>query len=177
MALKTARDNGIRVSDKAFEGAAHWLDRVYDAGKSYRSPGTFGYTRKGVFVYKRPYGTTACGVLSRQFMKQIKGVSAGAETLMTALPNWNATRDLYYWYYGSLAMFQIGGEYWTKWNEALKPALAKNIYNRKKDCLFGSWSPTGTVWGEFGGRVYTTAIAALTLEVYFRYARITPSSE
>jgi hypothetical protein len=173
MALKTAKEDGLKVDPKGYEGASNWLDKVFDGGESYNSPGTFGYTKQRAFVYKRPYGTTACGMLSRQFMKQNKGVSAGAETLMTSLPDWKGTRDLYYWYYGSLAMFQIGGEYWTKWNEAMKPALTKNIYNKKKDCLFGSWSPAGTVWGEsFGGRVYTTAIAALTLEVYYRFLRI-----
>ena len=33
----------------------------------------------------------------------------------------------------------------------------------------GSWSPN-TVWGGYGGRTYSTALAALCLEVYYRYA-------
>ena len=37
----------------------------------------------------------------------------------------------------------------------------------------GSWN-TNTVWGGYGGRVYTTAMAAMCLEVYYRYAP-TPS--
>jgi hypothetical protein len=32
----------------------------------------------------------------------------------------------------------------------------------------GSWSPN-TVWGGCGGRVYTTAMATMCLEVYYRY--------
>ena len=32
----------------------------------------------------------------------------------------------------------------------------------------GSWSPD-TVWGGYGGRVYTTALGALCLEVYYRF--------
>ena len=35
----------------------------------------------------------------------------------------------------------------------------------------GSWD-TLDPWSEHGGRVYTTAINALTLEVYYRYAKI-----
>jgi hypothetical protein len=32
----------------------------------------------------------------------------------------------------------------------------------------GSWDPND-VWGGHGGRVYTTAMGALCLEVYYRY--------
>jgi hypothetical protein len=32
----------------------------------------------------------------------------------------------------------------------------------------GSWD-TNTVWGGYGGRVYTTAMGALCLEVYYRF--------
>ena len=35
----------------------------------------------------------------------------------------------------------------------------------------GSWDPTSR-WGSRGGRVYTTALATLTLEVYYRYLPI-----
>jgi hypothetical protein len=35
----------------------------------------------------------------------------------------------------------------------------------------GSWDPD-PVWGGHGGRVYATAVAALTLEVYYRYLPI-----
>ena len=32
----------------------------------------------------------------------------------------------------------------------------------------GSWD-TDDLWGGYGGRVYTTALATLTLEVYYRF--------
>jgi len=35
-------------------------------------------------------------------------------------------------------------------------------------CVYGSWDPIDA-WGTAGGRVYATAINALTLEVYYRY--------
>jgi hypothetical protein len=37
--------------------------------------------------------------------------------------------------------------------------------------LAGSWDPD-PVWGGHGGRVYSTALAAMTLEVYYRHAPI-----
>ncbi len=38
--------------------------------------------------------------------------------------------------------------------------------------LAGSWDPD-TVWGSYGGRVYSTAMATLCLEVYYRYLPLT----
>ena len=35
----------------------------------------------------------------------------------------------------------------------------------------GSWEPVGR-WCGVGGRVYATALNALTLEVYYRYAPV-----
>ena len=32
----------------------------------------------------------------------------------------------------------------------------------------GSWPPS-TLWGGYGGRVYSTALATMCLEVYYRY--------
>ena len=37
--------------------------------------------------------------------------------------------------------------------------------------LAGSWHPNCR-WGGYGGRVYSTAMATLSLEVYFRYLPI-----
>jgi hypothetical protein len=36
--------------------------------------------------------------------------------------------------------------------------------------LAGSWDPKGDNWAATGGRVYTTALGALCLEVYYRYS-------
>jgi len=70
-------------------------------------------------------------------------------------------------YYLSLAMFNMGGEWWDDWNRAFNPALrAKQV---KSGPNKGSWPVKGSTWGGVGGRVYTTAMACLSLEVYFRY--------
>jgi len=104
---------------------------------------------------------------------------SGADSLKTSPPKWqdtNGRRDFYYLYYGTLAMFQMGGDRWTKWNEALKPVLVNNQCKggpmdgtvNDKD---GSWDPYGGS-GKSGGRVFQTAVGALTLEVYYRYLPI-----
>ena len=42
--------------------------------------------------------------------------------LLGQLPGQGAA-NLYYWYYGTLAMFQLQGDYWQQWNEALRRQL------------------------------------------------------
>jgi hypothetical protein len=34
--------------------------------------------------------------------------------------------------------------------------------------LAGTWDPDA-IWGGYGGRIYSTALATLCLEVYYRY--------
>ncbi len=72
----------------------------------------------------------------------------------------------YYWYYATLALFQIQGPAWEAWNGALQKRLL--AAQETSGTLAGSW-PTHTVWGGYGGRVYTTAMNALCLEVYYRH--------
>jgi len=78
-----------------------------------------------------------------------------------------AARNYYATYYLSLAMFNMGGKHWSDWNKTFNPALRAAQVKRGADK--GSWSPGGSAWGSAGGRVYTTAMACLSLEVYFRY--------
>ena len=53
----------------------------------------------------------------------------------------------------------------------MKDALVKNQNVKSTGCKSGSWEPIGR-WCPEGGRVYGTAINALTLEVYYRYANV-----
>ena len=85
--------------------------------------------------------------------------------VMQELPT-NGPMNLYYWYYATLALFQTGGDAWTTWNTSLQERLLAAQGTSGE--LAGSW-PTATIWGGYGGRVYTTAMGALCLEVYYRH--------
>jgi len=83
----------------------------------------------------------------------------------------------YYWYYGTLALFNVGGDAWRDWNIALRSALLEyqqrptDPRNNKRHA-YGSWPAFGRGWGKWGrtgGRIYSTAINTLTLEIYYRY--------
>jgi hypothetical protein len=73
--------------------------------------------------------------------------------------------NLYYWYYGTLAMYQYGGKPGERWNAAVRdPLIDQQVADGDNA---GSWDPNGP-WGRYGGRLYSTAVATLTLEVYYR---------
>jgi hypothetical protein len=50
-------------------------------------------------------------------------------------------------------------------------ALVKPQNSRPGSCTDGSWEPVDR-WSCEGGRVYATAINALTLEVFYRYENV-----
>ena len=77
--------------------------------------------------------------------------------------------NLYYWYYATYALFQFGGNEWRTWNKGMQEALLRTQRQGNID-EDGSWDPIGE-WGLAGGRVYSTAIGAMTLEVFYRFER------
>jgi hypothetical protein len=168
MQLKSAKVAGLKVDGSAFQGATNWVDKVTDA------KGRTGYTSKRGTV-----GLTAVGMVARQFMgtrNDAEVLKNGAKFVLTKPPVWpGANRQrFYYWYYGTLAMFQMGGDSWKSWNTAIKPTLVNNqrkggpMDGSVKD-VDGSWDPSEWTDENKGGRVYTTALGALSLEVYYRY--------
>jgi len=67
--------------------------------------------------------------------------------------------------YGSMALFQIGGEDWFRWNRAMfKVVLETQLED-------GSWGPPEAEAGK-GGAVLATASMALTLGVYHRHKNV-----
>ncbi|NOT31636.1 MAG: hypothetical protein HOP15_14410 [Planctomycetes bacterium] len=106
-------------------------------------------------------------------------IGKGADLLGKKLPVWEAeggSIDYYYWYYGTLALHQVGGPRWEKWNAALKTALVEHQRRDERQDEYGSWDPIDP-WSSEGGRVYATALNCLTTEVYYRYPRVFGTSE
>ncbi len=121
--------------------------------------------------------TTAIGMLVRQFMfdepdsefvREAAGYLADyAEQSWRGRDLGPREKDFYLWYNGTLAMYQAGGRNWARWNAVVRDLVLR--LQRIDGCTRGSWDPT-SLWGEKGGRIYSTALAVLTLEVYYRYA-------
>jgi hypothetical protein len=111
---------------------------------------------------------TAEALVCRQFLGLARSNPASDEAgnfILTQMPD-RGQPNFYYWYYATLGMFQLQGEHWRRWNDALAGTLVAR--QQTKGALAGSWDDND-VWGGHGGRVYTTAMGALCLEVYYRF--------
>jgi hypothetical protein len=182
--------------DRAFRGALTWFDNVTSKETGitgYRAPGDPGSMltelskRPGGYPFSKELSCmTAVSVLCRLFGGESRtkdDIKRGVGVLLKHTPKWQlqkgkvtSTINMYYWYYATLAMFQFGGGFWKEWNKDMQEALlgTQRRYDDTKEggCEDGSWDPIDE-WSLAGGRVYTTAIGALTLEVYYRYERAT----
>lgn len=160
MALKSAELAGIEVSAKTKTGMIGFLKE--------RSRGGQG----GLAGYKLEDAPSPGMTAEALFCKQISGLrrtnAASVEAtdyLQRHLPRLSAP-DEYYWYYGTLAMFQYGGEPWERWNGALRDQLVR--LQRPGGEFAGSWDPVGP-WSSVGGRLYSTTLCVMSLEVYYRF--------
>lgn len=162
MALKSAEAAGIAIN---FETRSR-MTKFLDARKLGRFGGLAGYREDEPPTPPM----TAEALFCRQILELDTDKSASDEAVRYLLANRpsRSTLNLYYWYYGTLAMHQRGGEDWEQWNAATRDLLISE--QRTVGPQAGSWEPRG-VWGTYGGRIYSTAIATLSLEVYYRYLR------
>ncbi len=165
MALKSADQVGITLDPKNKQAVLAWLDQV-DGG---RSGGLASYQPT------RPVSPTmtAEAWICRQFLDlPFNNRGAAPEAALYLIQNSPSRSEfnLYYWYYGTLALYQYGGESWSRWNAEVRDELVRR--QRRDPHLIGSWDPDPSKYGSYGGRVYATALATLSLEVYYRYLRL-----
>lgn len=168
MALKSAEAAGIKIP---FE-TKHKMAKFLDARRLGRYNGLAGYRED-----EPPTpAMTAEALFCRQMLGLDNDQSATDEAARFLLSNRpsRSTLNLYYWYYGTLAMHQRGGQDWDQWNIAMRDLVISE--QRTLGPQAGSWDPRG-VWGTYGGRIYSTAVATLSLEVYYRYLRLEPETK
>ena len=156
MALTSAYYSGLQVPPFTWTRAGYFLDN-FSSG-----------SHRGLAAYRpgqRPTtAMTAEAALCRLFLgtrPNSRLISEAANFVLTDLPG-SGRVNYYYWYYGTLALFHLQDSSWQRWNAAVKREL---LQLQTSD---GSWN-ANSVWGPSGGKVYSTALAALTLEVYYRY--------
>lgn len=159
MALKSAYAAGLDVPPSTIIRVDPFLD-------SQQTPYSFFYGYQG--PGKSPT-CTSIGLLLRLF----RGLPSTHPTLLdgtaylakTTRPN----TDAYFNYYASLLLFHVGGPVWEPWNERMREHLINS--QEQSGHLAGSWYFEDP-YGREGGRLYTTAMCAMTLEIYYRFAPI-----
>ena len=176
MAIKSAICSELKVPQEAVERARVFLKNTL------RDYGGSSYI---VSSRSATPAMTAIGMVSRQFLggDYDADIRGAADYLMNhqkgkpgaaSAGGHQLVGDLYYTYYSVLGMFQMGGEYWTDWNKLFRDPLVKCQVHQMNDergrFVRGSWDPANHRWAQHaGGRVYATAMALLSLEVYYRF--------
>jgi Ca-activated chloride channel family protein len=169
MALRSAKDFGLKVDPAAFDGARAFLDANTDASTwrvgAEATPGEDVET------------LTAIAMLSRILLGEDPDVSpalrGSGDRLRSRLPKWDVqagTIDFRYSLFGTFAMYQMGGADWTEWERSLKSALVDP--QRKDGDEVGSWDLQHDPWTLRRGRVASTALASLGLQAFYRYDRL-----
>jgi hypothetical protein len=192
MALKSGLMADLQVNPLTAKKAIEFLDSVgTDDGAFY------GYDEPGPIP-----AMTAAALLCRMYLgwkKDHPGLLRGAERIAREGPSTN----LYYNYYATQVMYQMGGDMWISWNNQMKPLLLKTQSNNGHEA--GSWfeGVSAGVWKNpgagglvegysgtrdgtenvnlqqdiaqdvwYAGRLYSTSLATLILEVYYRHLPI-----
>ena len=182
LALASADGFGLEVDRRSFGFIDSFIDEMTDdhARVGYSERGGLSSRHAGAheqrFPAERNECMTATGLLCQMLRKDATLDDAKrrkAELVARRQPVWESgakgsSLDFYAWYYGTYAMYQIGGPLWETWSRSLGQAVLK--HQRLDGNFAGSWDPVDA-WGDDGGRVYSTAILALTLQAYYRYAR------
>jgi len=166
LALRSAELAGLAVPPRTQAGARRFLASVTSGA------------HRGLASYRPAEAAsrsmTAEALLCRLFLGERDPASIREATgYLLEQPPGEGQPNFYYWYYATLALFQVQGDDWGQWNGALQKELLRR--QRTDGHYAGSWD-TDTVWGGYGGRVYTTSLAAMCLEVYYRYLPVLSQS-
>jgi hypothetical protein len=171
LALRSAREAGIEVDAKRLAKVIAFF-KMCESGQNGRTN----------YLAGRSVGTeatTGAGMLVHEFLASAPDAAllaaAGSYLAQYAEDSWgpDATRapyhDYYLWHHCTLAMFRAGDASWKRWNGLVRDTVVR--LQETGGCARGSWNPEGSMYGRGvngGGRIYTTALAVLTLEVYYR---------
>lgn len=161
MALTSARIAELQIHPRVLPKVSGFLQRVQADGG-----GAYGYTDPRSVRNS----TTAVGLLCRMYLGR-EQTNRGLIRGMNHLAGWGPNYfDMYYSYYGTMAMHHWGGSHWERWNDSMRRQLVDSQV--QEGDAAGSWVPDRSVHSEMGGRLYTTCLSILTLEVYYRYLPI-----
>jgi formylglycine-generating enzyme required for sulfatase activity len=161
MGLKSAEIAGMEIPSEAKSKMIDFLRK--------RSLGD----NLGLAGYREDESPSPSMTAEALFCKQMLGLKRdntacreAVQYLLTHLPKRSEFNE-YYWYYGTVALYRYGGTEWHTWNDAMREILVSTQENSGE--FAGSWNPIGP-WAKYGGRIYSTALSTLCLEVYYRLA-------
>ncbi|MDF1664648.1 MAG: hypothetical protein P1V97_23015 [Planctomycetota bacterium] len=171
LAFKAGKTGGLKIPKEAFSHATKFYEKVTGenglAGYKKAGDGHSLSTRKGKGPIVPLFTSAAC--ISRIFcgLKTSSNALSKSYLKLAEHKPETALNEPLYWYFGTYSMFQKGGPNWKQWSRQMKSVLYPAIEKS------GSTKPQGVI-GELCGRAGSTALSALTLEIYYRYTRQYP---
>jgi hypothetical protein len=155
LALESARRAKLTVPPQTLTRASQFLQSMQSVDGS-----AFGYSQAG----EQPT-PTAIGWLCRMVYgstRRDENCVRGVERLRA----WGVSKhDLYFNFHATQVLSQYPGHEWSEWNEELREYLIATQSQQGHET--GSWHFSHE-HAHAGGRLYSTALATLTLEVYYR---------
>ncbi|MFC1582481.1 prenyltransferase/squalene oxidase repeat-containing protein [Planctomycetota bacterium] len=178
MALKAGVSSGLAI-ENGFDGAKMHFDKITPEVTGESEPVLAEHCAYTYWTDRDDPGhrnatMTAISMLCRLFMGQdskSRTIRGHINKMLEKLPGNYETADLYGLYYGTYAMCLAGKDAWKQWNKAMATMLMQN-QNATETCNDGSWDPTTDFSSQRGGRLFSTAMGCLSLEVYYRYAAV-----
>ncbi len=164
-AMRSAHIAGLETNKGVLKRAREYLDLAASDG----SGATYGYQAG----WAATPSMTAEGLVCRQMLgwpRDHPALLAGAAGIAAHLEA-STQRNIYYWYYATQLLHNMKGKEWEQWNVRVRDGLVA-MQRDGLGCDRGSWDPSEPqvdLWGQRGGRLYTTSLSLLTLEVYYRY--------
>lgn len=156
MAIKSAQMSDLDTSSETIYRVSNFLDSLESEGGA-----QYGYQ-----TVDPRRSTTAIGLLCRMYLgwqRENESLQRGA----ALLDRWGPSPDdMYYNYYATQVMSHYGGPAWERWNERMREQLIRDQATVGHEA--GSWY-YDEQHARSGGRLYNTAMAIMTLEVYYRY--------
>jgi len=157
--LRQALDQGgIATPLSVYERADAFLDSCRD---------DLGQFKYHVRERKPRRSPTVVALISKMYM----GMSRDSQDLKFGssyiLGRGISKTDIYFDFYTTLTLHHAQHELWEDWNKQMRDYLVKS--QEVAGHQAGSWNFKDK-HGAVGGRLYTTAMAAMTLEVYYRYS-------
>jgi hypothetical protein len=163
-ALQSGKLAGIGRPDSTLKKAEVFLRSVSDESES-------RYYYRGPDSIQSPT-LSAVGLLSRAYLTDSSPkplLARGVRQLWEENPPTETFWDIYYYYHATLAFYSQDGDDWHKnWNPAMRKVLLDKQIAEGEPNDIGSWPKDSGFIGSSCGKLGTTALACLTLEVYYR---------
>jgi len=157
MALKSGQMAGLYVPSPTMIAVQRFLRSVQTEEGAF-----YGYNNT-----QPRLTTTAVGLLCRMYtgwQRTHPPLEKGVVYLSRQGP---AEDNIYHNYYATQVLHHWGGLRWEQWNLQMRDRLVADQATTGHES--GSWHFAGDYGADEGGRLYSTALAAMTLEVYYRH--------